>query len=55
MKCQAFIDCVSLFVLSVALTIAAAAYGDFGDNFLPGFYLLKLIYLAFVYVGIDES
>ena len=50
MKCQVFIDCVSLFVLSILLVIAGAVYGNFGDNFLPGFYVFKLIYLAFVSV-----
>ena len=55
MKCQVFIDGVSMFTLAITLTIAGAAYNNFSDNFLPLFYLLKLIYLAFVYVVIDET
>ena len=55
MKCQVFIDGVSLFALSVALVIAGAIYHDFSDNFLPAFYIFKLIYLALVYVFIDET
>jgi len=55
MKCQTFIDIISLFVLSIVLVIAGAAYNNFSDNFLPAFYILKLIYLAFVYVGLDET
>ena len=55
MKCQIFIDGMSMFALAITLTIAGAAYGNFSDNFLPAFFLLKLIYLAFVYVVLDET
>ena len=55
MKCQIFIDAASMLTLGILLAIAGAVYGNFSDNFLPGFYLLKLIYLAFVYIILDES
>ena len=44
-----------MFVLAIALTITGAIYGNFSDNFLPGFYFIKLIYLGLVYVFLDES
>ena len=55
MKCQAFIDGTSLFVLSIGLAIASACYEDISDFFLIGFYALKIVYLAIVYLIIDES
>ena len=30
-------------------------YGDFADNFLPAFFVIKLLYLAIVYAFIDET
>ena len=54
-KCQVFIDGVSLFSLAVILTIVGAALGNFSDNFLPGFYAVKLFLLAFVYVFLDTD
>ena len=54
-KCQVFIDGVSLLTLSVALVVAGTIYKDFADNFLPMFYVGKLIICAFVWVFLDET
>ena len=41
--------------LAVVLTVAGAFYNNFGDNFLPAFYVGKLILSSLFWVFLDET